>query len=145
MNNKLNIWVLGHKVSLQNLSANYDMVIGESQPKVPGPPQHHHEKYHESFYILEGEMDFTINGELRKVRKGESLDIPPKTLHTFKNSGPQVCRWINIHSPRGFSNFFKKYGIQESEPNAMKRSVSQDVISEVLKTASDFDMKIQMK
>ena len=145
MNNELKMWVLGHKVSLQKLSGNYDMVIGESQPEVPGPPQHHHQKYHESFHILEGEMDFIINGELKKISKGQSVDIPPQTLHTFKNSGSQVCRWVNIHSPKGFSDFFKKYGVPESEQNAMNKSVSPDIISEVIKKASDYDMNIHLK
>lgn len=49
MNNNLEMWVLGHKVSPQNLSANYDLAIGESQPEVPGPPPHYHENFHESF------------------------------------------------------------------------------------------------
>ena len=145
MNNKLNIWVLGHQVSLQKLSANYDMAIGESQPNIPGPPPHHHEKYHESFYIIEGEMDFIINGEEKKVAQGESVDLPPQTVHTFQNSGNKICKWINIHSPKGFSEFFEKYGIPENELEAMKKSISPDIIQQVLRTASDYDMKIQMK
>lgn len=145
MNKELDIWVLGHKVSPQNLSGNYDMAIGESLPDVPGPPPHHHEKFHESFYIMEGEMDFIINGEPKKIKKGESVDIPPGTLHTFKNSGNNTCKWVNIHSPKGFSKFFKEYGIPENEKDAMKKSVSPELIQEVLKTAPDYDMKIQMK
>ncbi|MCP9198671.1 cupin domain-containing protein [Gramella sp. GC03-9] len=145
MNNNLKMWVLGHQVFPQNLSANYDMAIGESQPNIPGPPPHHHEKYHESFYIMEGEMDFVINGELRKIKKGESVDIPPNTVHTFKNSGDMVCKWVNIHSPKGFSEFFNKYGVSETEVDAAKKSVSPEIIQQVLKTAPDYDMKIQMK
>lgn len=145
MNNNLKMWVLGRKVFPQNLSANYDMAIGESQPNIPGPPPHHHEKYHESFYIMEGEMDFVINGELRKIKKGESVDIPPNTVHTFKNSADMVCKWVNIHSPKGFSEFFNKYGVSETEVDAAKKSVSPEIIQQVLKTAPDYDMKIQMK
>ncbi len=145
MNNKLKIWVLGHKVSTQKLSGNYDLAIGESQPNIPGPPPHHHEKYHESFYIMDGELDFVINGKLKKIKKGESVDIPPKTLHTFKNSGDKLCKWVNIHSPKGFADFFVKYGVPDSEPGAAKKSVSSEIIQQVIKTAPDYDMKIQMK
>lgn len=143
MNKELNIWVLGHKIFPQNLSANYDMAIGESQPDIPGPPPHHHEKYHESFFIMEGEMDFIINGEQKKISQGETVDIPPGTLHTFKNSGNKICKWVNIHSPKGFSEFFKEYGVPENEPDAMKKSVSPEIIQQVLKTAQNYDMKIQ--
>jgi|SRR6056297_282602 len=145
MDKSLKMWVLGHKISPQNLSANYDLAIGESQPEVPGPPPHHHEKFHESFYIMEGEMDFMINGELKKIRKGESVDIPPQTLHTFKNSGSKVCKWVNIHSPKGFSDFFNKYGIPVDEDCAAEKSVSPEIIQKVLQTASDYDMKIQLR
>ncbi|TRO64235.1 cupin domain-containing protein [Christiangramia sabulilitoris] len=144
MNNVLKMWVLGHKVAPQKISADYDLAIGESQTDVPGPPPHLHEKYHESFYIIEGEMDFIINGKSKKIRTGETVDIPPGTLHTFKNSGSKVCKWVNIHSPKGFSEFFEKYGIAENETEAMTKSVSPEILRQVLETAADYDMKIQM-
>lgn len=144
MNNNLNIWVLGHMVAPHKLSANYDLAIGESQPDVPGPPLHHHKKYHESFYIIDGEMDFIINGEKKKIKVGETVDIPPGTLHTFKNSGTKVCKWVNIHSPKGFSDFFITHGVPVNEPNAKERSVSPEIIQKVLKTASNYDMEIQL-
>ncbi|WP_324719990.1 cupin domain-containing protein [Salinimicrobium sp. HB62] len=140
MDNLNKVWVLGHRVSPQKLSANYDLAIGESQPNVPGPPPHCHAKYHEAFHILEGEMDFIINGSRKTIKKGESVDLPPNTVHTFKNSGDKVCKWVNIHSPKGFSEFFEKYGVPESESNAAEKSVSPEIIQQVLKTASDYDM-----
>ena len=144
MDKELKIWILGHKISPQKLTANYDLAIGESRPDIPGPPPHHHEKYHETFYILDGEMDFIINGEHHKIRQGESVDIPPHTLHTFKNTGEKICKWVNIHSPKGFSEFFEQYGVPENEPDAARKSVSPKIIQQVLKTAPDYDMKIQM-
>ena len=143
MNKELKMWVLGHKVSPQKLSANYDMAIGESQPGIPGPPPHRHKGYHESFYIIGGEMDFTINGEFKKFKRGETVEIPPHTLHTFTNSGNKVCKWLNIHSPKGFSEFFKQYGIPEKDPDAMKRSIAPEIIQEVLIKASEYDMNIE--
>lgn len=93
---------------------------------------------------MEGEMDFMINGELKKVRQGESVDIPRNTLHTFKNSGNKVCKWVNIHSPKGFGDFFKKYGVPVSENNAAEKSVSPEIIQQVLQKAPDYDMRIQL-
>lgn len=145
MCNKLETWVLGHKVSVQNLSGDYDLTIGESLSQVPGPPPHYHENLHESFYIVTGEMDFIINGEQRKVKAGESIDIPPKTLHTFVNSQDADCQWVNIHSPKRFGEFFHNYGIPASEENAMQKSVSPEIIQQVLETAGDYDMIIKME
>jgi mannose-6-phosphate isomerase-like protein (cupin superfamily) len=143
MNKELKIWVLGHILSPQKLSANYDLAIGESCQNVPGPPPHHHDIYHETFYIMDGEMEFIIDGVHKRIRQGESIDIPPNTVHTFRNTGEKACKWVNIHSPKGFFEFFKQYGVPENEPDAAKKSVSPEIIQEVLKTAQDYDMKIQ--
>ena len=40
-----------------------------------------HNNFKESFLIIEGEMEFFINGEVKNVKAGEAVDIPPKTLH----------------------------------------------------------------
>lgn len=145
MHKELKFWVLGHKVSAKKLSANYDMAIGESLPDVPGPPPHLHEKYHETFYIIEGKMDFIINGQQITIKQGETIDIPSQTVHTFKNSSSKVCKWINIHSPKGFSKFFEKYGVPENVTNAMEKSVAPEIIQQVLDNASNYDMKIQLQ
>ncbi|MDR5589372.1 cupin domain-containing protein [Christiangramia sp. SM2212] len=139
------MWVLGHKVSGHQLSGDYDLATGESAPNVPGPPPHFHENYHESFLIVEGEMDFIINGEVKTIREGESIDIAQGTLHTFKNSGDKVCKWVNVHSPKGFAEFFQQYGIDEEDPEAMQKSVAPEIIQNVLQKAADYDMKIQME
>ena len=44
------IWVLGHKIKPIHVSGNFDMVIGETPPNVPGPPPHAHSGYNEMFY-----------------------------------------------------------------------------------------------
>ncbi|MFV8226305.1 cupin domain-containing protein [Christiangramia aquimixticola] len=142
MDKVIKTWIVGHKVSKQNTSGDYDLVFGETEAGVPGPPPLFHKGYHESFVITEGEMDFIVNGELRRVRQGESVDLPPNTTHTFKNSGDKTCRWVNVHSPKGFGAFFDKYGISEEEADAKSRSVSPEIIQDLLANAAGFDMHI---
>ncbi|MCW5517637.1 cupin domain-containing protein [Muriicola sp. Z0-33] len=137
-------WVLGHKVTPYFTSGDYDLALGETPPKVQGPPPHSHNSYKESFLIIDGEMDFMVNGELLKVKAGESVDIPPKTVHTFSNSSDQPCKWVNIHSPKGFREFFEKMGVPADETDAVHKSVAPHLIQEVIKTAADYDMHIQV-
>jgi hypothetical protein len=33
------LWVLGHRISPINVSGDYDMIIGETAPQVPGHPR----------------------------------------------------------------------------------------------------------
>jgi mannose-6-phosphate isomerase-like protein (cupin superfamily) len=144
MEKKNDLWVLGHKISPIDVSGNYDMVIGETPPNVLGPPPHYHSKLKELFMIIEGEMDFVIDGIPRKLIKGDSVDLPSNVVHTFKNSGSTPCKWVNIHSPKGFLSFFEEMGIPENEAEAMKKSVDENIINRVMKEAADFDMHIKI-
>ncbi len=136
------LWVLGHRISPIEVTGDYDMIIGETAPQVPGPPPHFHLKYHELFLVLEGELDFVVNGEPRKIRPGESINLPINAVHTFKNGGSSICKWVNIHSPKGFLPFFKEMGIAETQAQAMQKSVDQRLINKVIEQAASYDMHI---
>lgn len=137
-------WVLGHKITPHETSGDFDLMVAETPPNVPGPPPHLHNTYKETFLIIEGEMEFLVDGEIKIVKAGESVDIPPNTIHTFGNKSNSVCKWVNIHSPKGFRDFFEQLGVSESEENAMEKSVAPELINKVIETASDFDMLIKV-
>lgn len=136
-------WVLGHKVTPHDTSGNYDLMIAETPPNVPGPPPHLHNSFEESFLIVEGEMEFFVNGEVKILKAGESIDIPPGTLHTFGNKSDVPCKWVNIHSPKGFRDFFEKMGVPAESQDAQLKSVAPEIIQEVIATAENFDMIIK--
>lgn len=135
---------LGHRVIIHETTGNYDLVEGISAPGVPGPPPHYHGGYHELFMVTEGEMEFMIGGRVVTVKAGMSIDIPAHTLHTFNNTGSVDCRYMNIHSPKGFQALFETFGVDASEDNAFKKSVAEPVLSKVAQQAVDFDMHIVM-
>jgi len=137
-------WVLGHKVTSYDTSGNYDLMLAETPPMVQGPPPHLHNNFKESFLIIDGEMEFFINGVVKNVKAGESVDIPPKTLHTFGNKSDSPCKWINIHSPKGFRDFFDKIGMPAENENAQLDSIAPEIIQKVIETAEDFDMVIKV-
>lgn len=137
-------WVLGHKVALYDTSGDYDLAFGETPAGVKGPPPHSHGHFTESFLITEGEMEFFIEGKVKTVKTGESIDLPKGTVHTFNNKSKAACKWINIHSPKGFRRFFETVGVSESEVNAQKKSIDEAIIKEVVTTASDYDMQLKL-
>lgn len=145
MESNKEIWVLGHKIIPQTVSGDYDMVIGETPPNVPGPPPHFHSALNELFLVLEGELEFNINGERRVVKKGESVDFAPNSIHTFRNASDIPCKWLNIHSPKGFLSFFEKFGVEATQKNAMKKSTDESLIQKVMQDAANYDMIIEMK
>ena len=143
MNQGITKWVLGHRVTSYDTAGDYDLMMAETPAHVQGPPPHLHHSYKESFLIIEGEMEFFVDGEIKIVKAGESIDVKPGTLHTFSNKSDQPCKWVNIHSPKGFRRFFEQVGVDESTANAAEKSVAPEIIKEVIETAADYDMMIK--
>jgi len=133
---------LGHKIKVLHPSGDFDMVEGTTYPNVPGPPPHFHTGYSESFYVLEGSMEFLVNGQTVFLEEGDAIDLPPNTPHTFKTKGDAPSRWLNIHSPKGFLSFFNEFGIDAGQQNAFEKSVDVNVITAVIDQAASFDMHL---
>jgi len=136
-------WVLGHKITPQAVTGDFDLVIGETPSRIKGPPPHYHNVYHEVFLVTEGEMEFMRNGEVLVIKQGQSINLPPKTIHTFYNTSDETCKWVNIHSPKGFSKFFENLGISEKEEEAEIKSLSQKITQEVIEKGSLYNMLIK--
>jgi len=73
-----------------------------------------------------------------------SIDLPPNTLHTFANPGDTPCRWLNVHSPKGFLGFFEAFGVDANQEEAFQQSVDGQIITEVLQQAAGYDMPIRL-
>ncbi|MBT8285838.1 MAG: cupin domain-containing protein [Flavobacteriaceae bacterium] len=142
MNQPNFIWVLGHQIQPQQITGDYDLVNGETPPKTEGPPPHMHKGFHEVFIVTEGEMSFLIDGQPRTAKKGDVINLQPETVHTFSNETDQPCKWINIHSPKGFLAFFKEFGVTSDIEDARQRSVAPSIIGDVIRKAADHDMHI---
>src|SRR5436305_14131623 len=50
-----------------------------------GPPLHVHSREEEGFYVLEGEITLTVNGERMVVTAGTFANLPVGVPHSFKN------------------------------------------------------------
>jgi mannose-6-phosphate isomerase-like protein (cupin superfamily) len=64
----------------------------------PVDPHVHPDKF-DSFYILEGELEFTIGDETVRVGPGSFVAAPPGVCHGFRNPGPRRARFLNVHAP----------------------------------------------
>jgi mannose-6-phosphate isomerase-like protein (cupin superfamily) len=64
-----------------------------------GPNPHVHDREVDSFYILAGELDFTLGGEVVRAGPGMFVSAPPGVRHGFKNPGPDRARFLNTHTP----------------------------------------------
>jgi mannose-6-phosphate isomerase-like protein (cupin superfamily) len=68
-------------------------------PDFEGVPPHRHRDHADNFYVLEGEAEFTLNGELVRFGPGAFVAAPIAALHGFRNAGDGELRVLNIHAP----------------------------------------------
>jgi mannose-6-phosphate isomerase-like protein (cupin superfamily) len=68
-------------------------------PGALGPPKHFHPRQEESWNVLEGELSVFVDDGWRTLGEGESLLIPPDTVHTLRNRSPGAVRFRDVHEP----------------------------------------------
>ena len=72
----------------------------------------HLHKYHaETFYILDGEIDFYVDGDWMTAAPGTCLHIPPGVPHACTmTEGSDSGRMLMIFQPSGFDQFLAELG-----------------------------------
>jgi quercetin dioxygenase-like cupin family protein len=83
-----------------------------------GPEPHTHSDHTDSFYVLEGEVEFTVEGRTFTGGPGTFVSAPPGVEHTFGKPGPGSARLLNIHAPdAGFADRLREMsGVGSTEP-----------------------------
>lgn len=80
---------------------------GASQP---GPPPHVHRTFEECWFILDGEVDFTLDGDVTRGRTGSFFLVPRGHPHTFQVVGGSGARWVGIFSPGRYMELIRELG-----------------------------------
>jgi quercetin dioxygenase-like cupin family protein len=86
----------------------FTLSVFELEPGFEGPEPHQHDDHVDSFYVLEGDVEFVLGDEPVRARPGAFFAAPPGIVHTFTNPGPEGARLLNMHSPdEGFADFLR--------------------------------------
>jgi quercetin dioxygenase-like cupin family protein len=72
-------------------------------PVSSGPGPHTHEDAEEHFHVLEGEVDFTVDGVAMKAKAGDVVHIPRGALHDFTVTATRATMMATF-SPGGDEN-----------------------------------------
>jgi mannose-6-phosphate isomerase-like protein (cupin superfamily) len=84
-----------------------------SEPGGPSPPPHVHRRHVESFYVLVGEMTFTVGKRELRATADTWVQVPSGTPHTFAFTGADEVRFLNLHTPGcGYGAFLR--GLHEA-------------------------------
>ena len=85
------------------------LVEFELEPGFEGPDPHTHDAHVDSFYVLEGEADFLMEGETLRLGTGSFVAASMGVEHTFWNAGPGRARLLNVHAPSSdFHEFLRR-------------------------------------
>ena len=72
-------------------------------------PPHYHKFEDESFYILEGEIDFHVGDKKIRAGAGEFILLPKNVPHHF-NLLTETAKALLLITPAGFETFFLEFG-----------------------------------
>jgi quercetin dioxygenase-like cupin family protein len=90
-------------------------LIEQHAPVGAGSPYHVHRAEEESFYVMEGQLEF-INGQRRMTcGPGSYVFLPRDTPHGFRVVGASPARFLILTTPGGFEGFVIEMGEPASE------------------------------
>lgn len=97
----------------------------EEVPLGMGPPPHRHD-WDEAYYVLDGEVEFQVDGAPVRSKTGDFNYLPRNTVHGFKGASAKPARVLIFAAPAHGSEFFE-------ELSRMTRNLPEDAsrISEI--------------
>src|SRR5215831_13736707 len=69
------------------------------EPDFEGVDPHTHHDHVDAFYVLEGEVDFTLGEDERRAGVGSFFAAPPGARHGFRHPGRAAIVVLNLHAP----------------------------------------------
>ncbi|ALR30800.1 cupin [Chryseobacterium sp. IHB B 17019] len=86
-------------------------VIEMIVPPGGGPPPHSHPFIQETFYVVEGEIEFKTEAGKKVIGKGGFVNIPlGGAVHCFKNNSQSIVKLLCTVMPAGLEKLFETIG-----------------------------------
>lgn len=127
-------WIMGtlftYLVTGADSEGRYFTVIVDLGPE-QGPPPHIHHLEEEQFYILDGELTYSVGDQTFALSTGDFIHIPRGTVHSFKN-GPKPSRLLATFAPAGIEGFFREVGERVDDRSKSPPPVTEAIIARFL-------------
>ena len=111
-------------------------------PPGGGPPPHVHSREEEGFYVLDGEITFTVNGKRVVAMAGTFANMPVGTPHSFKNEGDRPARMLISVAPAGLEGMFFEVGVPLAEGETTAMPPTKEEIDKLLAVAPGYGIEI---
>jgi quercetin dioxygenase-like cupin family protein len=109
-----------------------------------GPPLHVHSREEEGFYILEGEITFTVNGERVVATAGMFANMPVGTPHSFKNESNKPAKMLVSISPAGLEKMFLEIGVPLAEGATTALPPTKEDIEKLMVIARKYGIEFRL-
>jgi quercetin dioxygenase-like cupin family protein len=76
-------------------------------PPGGGPPPHIHRREDETFYLVEGRVEFRLGDETITAGPGDFVNVPRGVVNGFHNAGTETARMVLTFTPAGIEGFFE--------------------------------------
>jgi quercetin dioxygenase-like cupin family protein len=99
--------------------------LTQTSPPGGGPPPHSHQNEDETFFVLEGEYEISLNGAVHKLSAGEAIHATRGSIHTFRNVGSKDGKILVHIVPGGLENYLEEishFSIPEGMPQVLEIS-----------------------
>jgi quercetin dioxygenase-like cupin family protein len=110
-------------------------------PPGGGPPPHIHRREDETFYIVEGKVDFLLADERITAGVGDFVNVPRDTVHNFHNSRSELARMILTFSPAGIERFFEETLERALSPDQTPPDDIDDVAARYVASAPRYGLE----
>ena len=113
-------------------------------PPGGGPPPHVHSREEEGFYVLEGEITFTVNGEKVVATAGTFANMPVGTPHSFRNESGKPAKMLISVAPAGLEQMFFEVGVPLAEGATTAAPPTKNEIEKLLAVAPNYGIEIKL-
>jgi len=128
--------------SKNDTNGTYSVVEAKVFP-TGGPIPHIQTREHEGFYILEGEITFTVDEKEIIAKPGTFVNVPPNVTHSFKNQTNQLAKILIILAPGGLENLFVEVGDEVSDPTIQPPPMSAEKMKKFTDVISEYGVEIK--
>jgi mannose-6-phosphate isomerase-like protein (cupin superfamily) len=113
-------------------------------PPGGGPPPHVHSREEECFYILEGEIAFTIADQRLVASAGMFANMPVGTPHSFKNESAKPARMLISVAPAGLEQMFFEVGVPVPQGSTTAAPATKEELERMLAAAPRYGVEIKL-
>ena len=106
-----------------------------------GPPAHRHQREDETWYVVEGRVEFRIGDVTLLAQPGDYLRGPRGMAHVFQNVGERTARVLMTFVPGGIEHFFMEVFQPVGDRAATPPAPPAELIARMIQAAPRYGLE----